>query len=62
MYLSKNGVTVEVTHPSDIRRYKSLGYAEDPKPEAVEPEVVKPEAKKPKVKKAAEVSGEKDGE
>jgi len=29
MLLWKGGVTVEVTHPSDISRLKSLGYVEE---------------------------------
>lgn len=26
MLLTKGGVTISVTHPADIRRYRSLGY------------------------------------
>lgn len=52
MYLSKNGITVEVSHPSDIRRYKSLGYKEELAPEAVKPNAKKPESgKKPESEK-----------
>ena len=29
MLLTKSGITVDVIHPSDIRRYKSLGYVEE---------------------------------
>ena len=28
MLLTMNGITVDVSHPSDIRRYKALGYKE----------------------------------
>ena len=28
MLLTKDGVSVEVMHPADIRRFKSLGYKE----------------------------------
>lgn len=51
MFLKKGGVTIEVFHPSEIARYKQLGYKEpekEPKPVApvasVAP-VVNPEAK-----------------
>lgn len=32
MYLSKDGITIQVSHPSDIRRYKALGYVEPSSP------------------------------
>ncbi len=39
MYLTKGGITIEVIHPSDIKRYKSAGYVDAevgyPNPEAV---------------------------
>lgn len=28
MYLTKDGITIEVAHPRDIARYKSLGFVE----------------------------------
>jgi hypothetical protein len=28
LFLSKGGITVEVSHPTDIARYKKLGYVE----------------------------------
>lgn len=39
MMLTKDGITVDVPHPSDIARYKKLGYAE---PEKAKPAEVKP--------------------
>lgn len=29
MLLTKDGITVDVVHPSDIKRYKSIGYVEE---------------------------------
>ncbi len=45
MFLTKNGITFEVTHPNDIKRLKAAGYVQT-KPD--EPE--KPAAEKPKEK------------
>jgi hypothetical protein len=33
MLLCKDGVTVDVAHPADIKRYKSVGYTEEKAPE-----------------------------
>jgi hypothetical protein len=29
MFLTKGGVTIEVFHPSDIARYKKVGYVQE---------------------------------
>lgn len=29
MLLVKDGITVEVSHPADIRRFKGMGYVEE---------------------------------
>jgi hypothetical protein len=36
MLLTKNGITVDVIHPADIRRYKGLGYVESESPKPAE--------------------------
>ena len=63
MLLCKDGVTVDVTHPADIKRYKSLGYTEEKAPEEA---TVEPKAKgKGKALKEATVepkAEEKGGE
>lgn len=51
MFLTKDGVTFEVTHPSEIARLKRAGYKEEKPVEVkpVEPETpveVKPDGKK----------------
>ena len=45
MFLTKDGITIEVFHPSDVARYKKLGYTVpvNPQPEPVAPEPVAPE-------------------
>lgn len=40
MQLTKNGITVEVIHPADIRRYKGLGYVEVKTPEELNAEAI----------------------
>jgi len=45
MFLTKDGITVDVSHPSDVARYKKLGYVEvkDASPVAeVAPETPEP--------------------
>jgi hypothetical protein len=51
MFLTKDGITIEVSHPSDIARYKQIGYVQvkdnpnvaEVKSEEVAPEEVVPE-------------------
>jgi len=57
MYLTKNGITVEVTHPADITRYKRLGYVEAIPPDT-EPKEVKGLVKPTRGKKSDEKEGE----
>lgn len=58
MFLCKGGVTVEVTHPTDIARYKAAGYVEV-KPEA--PEGKTDPASKPRPARTKEEKAVKDG-
>lgn len=63
MYLTKSGITVEITHPAEIKRYKGLGYVEAkvgyPEPEIVEDGVKQKGKDKPAPKPE---SPKKDGE
>jgi hypothetical protein len=55
MFLTKDGITLEITHPAEIARYKALGFVEEkigyPNPEIVtdgeKPADPAPEAEKP---------------
>jgi hypothetical protein len=60
VYLCKCGITVEVTHPTDIKRYKNLGYVEAevgyPNPEViVDGKPVEKPVKTPKAKASTPV-------
>lgn len=60
MFLTKDGVTFEVTHPSEISRLKRAGYKEE-KPVEVKP--VEPAASEPvEVKPDGKKTTKKDGE
>lgn len=45
MWLSKGGITLEITHPAEIARYKRLGYIERKKeaPPVIQPAEVESE-------------------
>lgn len=38
MFLTKDGITIELVHPAEIARYKQIGYVEAKAPIASEPE------------------------
>lgn len=50
MLLTKDGITVDVTHPADIARYKHLGYVEV----VAEPKIEKPKIEKGSAEKVPE--------
>ncbi len=52
MLLTKNGVTFDVSHPSDIQRLKSIGFSE------TKPVKEKPEGEKGKGNKKGEEGAE----
>ncbi len=60
MFLTKDGVTFEATHPSEIARLKRAGYKEEKPVEVkpVEPATSEPVEVKPEVKKTTKKDGE----
>jgi len=38
MFLTKDGITIELVHPAEIARYKKMGYVEPKAPEASAPD------------------------
>ncbi len=67
MILSKGGITIEVSHPLDIKRYKELGYKcppvvePEPEPEVAAPPVVEPEKVEKQSVKTSRVKEGKNG-
>jgi len=40
MYLTKDGITIDVVHPVEIKHFKSLGYREVKTPEELNAEAI----------------------
>jgi len=59
MFLTKDGVTFEVTHPSEISRLKRAGYKEE---RPVAPEAPETPAAPVEVKPVEKKTTKKDGE
>lgn len=61
MLLEKSGITIEVTHPAEIRHYKSLGFQEPQKPSKAVAAPEKPMAE-PEPEATPEVTPEEQNE
>lgn len=57
MKLTKDGITIEVSHPSDVQRYKAIGYVPVEKPAKPEPDKTPDELNAEAIKAVNESKG-----